>query len=148
MERAFTIQDICQFTSLSDRTIRNYIQAGTLVGEKTNGVWYFTAEQVDRFIQDPNVWPSVQAKKNAIVYDFIRERRKQTAQICVVLDLPGKDGQEVVSGFCRQINEGAFHGTFRFSSEDQTGSPRMILRGEFGDVLRLLNDYADQQTDM
>ena len=42
----YTIANIVQFTGLTDRTIRNYISSGILIGEKTNGVWQFTPEQV------------------------------------------------------------------------------------------------------
>ena len=46
----YVINHLVMFTGLTDRTIRNYIAAGILRGEKINGLWHFTPEQVDEFI--------------------------------------------------------------------------------------------------
>ena len=62
MKESYTISDIVAITGLSDRTIRNYISQKTLVGEKTDGAWRFTPEQLGAFMNDPNVLPSIRAK--------------------------------------------------------------------------------------
>lgn len=84
----YLISHLVQITGLSDRTIRNYIASGILQGEKRNGVWHFTSEQVDGFLCHPAVRPSLLAKHHAAVYDFLLDNRKKTCEMCVVLDLP------------------------------------------------------------
>ena len=55
----YTIGHIVQFTGLTDRTIRSYIAGGILQGEKINGIWHFTPEQVDAFLRHSAVRPSI-----------------------------------------------------------------------------------------
>lgn len=136
----YTIGHLVQFTSLTDRTIRTYIANGILEGEKINGVWHFTPEQVDAFIRHPAVRPSILAKKNSLVYDFLLDTNKATEQICMVLDLPGADQKKVAEFFCYQINQGDFS-RIHFSFDALNGLPRVILTGCAGDVLALVNQY-------
>ena len=63
----YCIKHLTLFTGLTDRTIRNYIADGTLKGEKINGVWHFTPEAVEEFIQNPSVRLSIQAKNKSLV---------------------------------------------------------------------------------
>ena len=72
----YVINHLVMFTGLSDRTIRNYISSGILQGEKINGLWHFTPEQVEEFISHPSVRPSILAKNNGLVYDFILDNKK------------------------------------------------------------------------
>lgn len=134
----YTIGHLTQFTGLTDRTIRKYISTGLLNGEKINGLWHFTPEQVDAFLSDPNVRPSILAKKNALVYDFMLDRKKADPEICLILDLPGADAQAVTESFCAAICQGDFH-NLRFSSDYIDGSLRLILKGKPEEVLALVN---------
>ena len=77
MTETYTIQDIAGMTGLNERTIRSYLADGLLKGEKTDGAWRFTAEQFGDFLRQDMVRASVQAKANAVVYDFlITDRRR------------------------------------------------------------------------
>lgn len=58
----YLISHLVLSTGLTDRTIRNYIASGILQGEKINGLWHFTPEQVERFLRHPAVRPSILAK--------------------------------------------------------------------------------------
>ena len=140
----YTIGDIVQFTDLTDRTIRNYIAYGILQCEKINGIWHFTPEQVDSFIRNPNVRPSIQSKKNAIVYDFMLDKKKREHQICIILDLPGDNPKKVAEFFCFSITTGNYH-DIRFSFDSLAGDPRIILKGLSKDVLILVQKYYSKQ---
>lgn len=72
----YTLSQLALITGLTERTLRNYIISGILEGEKINGKWHFTSEQVDRFICHPSVRPSIVAKQNALIYDFLLKTRK------------------------------------------------------------------------
>ena len=102
----YVIGHLVQFTGLTDRTIRNYIAAGILQGEKIDGLWHFTPEQVESFVRHPAVRPSILAKKNALVYDFLMDSRKSAQEACVILDMPGRDGKTVAEFFCEHISCG------------------------------------------
>ena len=136
----YVIGHLVQITGLTDRTIRNYISRGILEGELINGVWHFTAEQVERFVRHPSVRPSILAKKNALVYDFLLDTKKDTQKICVILDLPGADEKTVAEYFGYTISNGDYH-DIRFSFDSVATVPRVILRGDTTEVLRLVNGY-------
>lgn len=136
----YTIGHLTMFTGLTDRTIRNYISSGILEGEKINGVWHFTPEQVQDFITHPAVRPSILAKKNAIVYDFLLDTRKHSHQCCIILDLPGYGEKEAMEFFCHSINGGDFK-NISFSFDSITGTPRVILMGCTEEVMGLVNGY-------
>ena len=70
-ENYYLINHLVLITGLTDRTIRNYISNGILHGEKINGLWHFTSEEVESFIAHPAVRPSILAKHNSAVYDFL-----------------------------------------------------------------------------
>ena len=64
-------------TGLSERTLRSYISLGLLKGEKINGMWHFTEEQLGEFLVNPSVRPSILAKKHAIIWDFLADSKKK-----------------------------------------------------------------------
>ena len=138
----YLINHLTLFTGLSDRTIRNHIAAGFLQGEKINGLWHFTPEQVDQFLRHPAVRPGILAKNNAIVYDFLADGKKQEPSGCLILDIPGADIQKCAEFFCYEISNGDFR-DFRFSMDAIGTTPRLILRGPVEQILPLVNRYLD-----
>lgn len=137
----YTIGHLVQFTGLTDRTIRNYISMGLLKGEKFNGIWHFSPEQVEEFMRNPSVKPSILAKNNAKVYDFILDTKKTGCQACIILDLPGEEEEKIMEYFCDNISRGEYQ-NIEFSYESLNDLPRIILKGATDDVLRLVNGYS------
>lgn len=135
----YTLGHLTQFTGLTDRTLRSYLAKDILQGEKINGVWYFTEEQLDAFFHHPAVRPSIQAKNNAIVYDFMLGSKKRDSRICIILDLPNVDKDATSAFFCNAITAGDFH-DLRFSF-DSIETTRVILSGPPEQVLSLVNSY-------
>lgn len=136
----YTISHVTLITGLTDRTIRSYIASGILEGEKINGLWHFTPEQVEAFLCHPAVRPSILAKQNGIIYDFLLDTKKKTQEACVILDLPGVDEKETAEFFCYSISNGSFQ-NIRFSFDSIQQTPRVILRGDTGEVMELVNQY-------
>ena len=136
----YVIGHLVQFTGLSDRTIRNYISNGILEGELINGVWHFTPEQAEAFVRHPSVRPSIQAKRNGLVYDFLLADKKTAPEACLILDLPGEDSKTVAEFFCYTITNGHYR-NIRFSFDGVESAPRVILKGDTAEVLRLVNAY-------
>ncbi len=140
----YTIGHVAQCTGLTDRTIRSYIASGLLKGEKINGLWHFTGEQVEAFIRHPAVYPSIRTKQNGKLFDFLLDTQKKTQQACVILDLPGEEPREVSEFFCYTITEGNFHG-LQFSFDGCQKTPRVILTGDTREVWRLVNAYYGER---
>lgn len=141
----YTIGHLTLLTGLSDRTIRNYISAGILKGEKINNLWHFSPEQVETFIHHPAVRPSILAKSNALVYDFLLNTKKAAPKSCVILDCPGCGINEVTEFFCSAINADSTLHDFRFSFSSLGGTPRIILTGCPHQVLALASRWSSQQ---
>lgn len=133
------------FTGLTDRTIRNYISSGILQGEKINGLWHFTPEQVEAFICHPAVRPSILAKQNSAVYDFLGDTRKTACEACIIADFPGKNKQELAEFFCYTISNGNYQ-NIQFSFDGVAKVPRIILKGDTQAVLGLINAYTQAHT--
>ena len=143
MKESYTIADIVEITGLSDRTIRSYISQKVLEGEKIEGAWRFTPEQLSTFMNDRNVLPGIRAKKNAIIYDFLSDSHRREQELCLMVDLPGADSQAVSSFFCNVINDGGYE-SIRFSFDSLGGqTPRVILKGKPDQVLGLMQRFYE-----
>lgn len=141
----YLINHLVLFTGLTDRTIRNYISSGILQGEKINGLWHFTPEQVESFICHPAVRPSILAKQHSAVYDFLLDNRKNDCEICMIRDVPGKRKKEIAEYFCYHISSEEFQ-NIHFSFDGVAKVPRVILKGSAADVLRLANGFMQVQS--
>lgn len=135
----YTLGHLSQITGLTDRTLRTYLKNGILEGEKINGIWHFTEAQLDAFLRHPAVRPSIQAKNNAIVYDFMLDTKKPEPRACIILDMPDLDREIAARHFCEAICYGGFR-DLRFSY-DGVDSPRVILSGPATQILSLVNSY-------
>lgn len=140
MKDTFSINDVAMMTGLTTRTIRTYISMGFLTGDKADGTWNFTPEQIEAFSQHPAVQPSIRAKRNALVYDFLGTKPTGD-RMCTVLDLPFAEAMKASVFFCQKISEFTPESELHFASEHIGKGVRLILRGSPTDVLGLLNAY-------
>lgn len=136
----YVMGHLTQFTGLTDRTLRNYIASGLLQGEKINGMWHFTAEQLEAFLSHPAVRPSILAKHHSLVYDFLLDMKKPAQQMCIALDIPQADHRQVAEFFCYRINQDS-GSTLQFSFHGEGSNARVILKGDPAAVLKLMNAY-------
>lgn len=143
-ENYYLINHLVLFTGLTDRTIRNYISSGILQGEKIDGLWHFTPEQVESFICHPAVRPSILAKQHSAVYDFLSDNKKDDFEICMILDIPGSGKKEIAEYFCYHISNEDYQ-NIHFSFDGVTKVPRVILKGNAAEVLRLVNGFTQNQ---
>ena len=140
----YLISHLVLLTGLTDRTIRKYISSGILQGEKIDGLWHFTPEQVEDFVRHPAVRPSILAKHHAAVYDFLLDDRKKANEICVILDRPGKNQKEMAEFFCYRISNGDFQ-KIHFSFDSSANTSRVTLTGDAAGVLRLVNGFMAEK---
>lgn len=138
----YTLNELATMTGLTTRTLRTYLKTGLLSGEKTDGVWHFSDEDCERFFAHPSVKPALQAKRNALVYDFLGNRFKRENELCVVLDLlpQAREAEEVSAFFCKAVSarEG---GKLRFTFKQDDGRVRVILTGQEDAVSDILRAY-------
>ncbi|MBE5774567.1 MAG: helix-turn-helix domain-containing protein [Clostridiales bacterium] len=144
MKDSFSINDLALITGLSTRTIRTYIAAGFLSGEKNNGAWVFMPEQVHAFLQNKAVQPAIKAKKNAIVYDFMGTKPYNHDKMCTILDLNDKEALSASVFFCERISKYAPETELHFASDPLGPGVRLILSGSPKDVMSLLNQFYNQ----
>lgn len=139
----YNINDLATMTGLSTRTLRNYLKVGVLDGEKIDGVWQFSEEDLGKLFQNPAVAPSIQAKRSALVFDFLADRKKRTNQMCVVLDLAADDeeAQGVSDFFCQAVNDCSAGVQFAFEKIGQ--NVRVILTGQEECVQEIIKKYYD-----
>lgn len=142
MEKDFTLNEVATMTGLTTRTLRNYLKMNMLSGEKADGTWRFTEEDISEFLSNPNVRPGIQAKKKAIVFDFLAETKKKDSEICTILDLyvDEEEADKISDFFCSEINK-MQEGKIVFSFEKSGKNARVILSGSACMVMKLLNGY-------
>ena len=146
MEKYYTLNEVAMMTGLTTRTLRNHITMGVLKGEKKDGVWRFSVEELGEFFQNPYVKPSIQAKKKSIVFDFLKQNKKQTNEMCTIIDINANltNAQKISAFFCEQISnlDGV---NIQFSSETFHSCVRVILKGPEGVVMGILNSYYNKE---
>jgi len=49
---AYNLNQVAMITGLTTRTLRNHLSLGTLKGEKIDGNWSFTEEELEAYIYD------------------------------------------------------------------------------------------------
>lgn len=142
MENKYDLNDLALMTGFTTRTLRNYLNQGLLEGEKENGVWQFTPEQLDRFFSEPFVKEGLRIKRSSAVFDFLAEKDRKTARTCVVLDLPAsrQKGDAVSAFFCREMQEAS---DLRFSYGWDKGFARVILTGAADSVAKIMKVYDE-----
>lgn len=142
-ETTYSLREIAQFTGLTERTLRNYLEQGLLLGEKQNGAWRFSAGQLEALLQNPAVRPSIQAKNNSYVFDFLLDENKCVDAMCTILDLRAdKDEADAISRFfCERVNALSEDGRIHFCFSFQKQHARVILTGSSAVCAQLVQDF-------
>ncbi len=146
MEKYYTINEISIMTGLTTRTIRNYLKSGLINGEKINGIWMFSHEDFSDMLANPAIKPSIQAKNNAVVYDFLVDNKKKINKICTIIDLyiDDTESNETSEFFCNTINSLSETGELSFKFEKNDRNVRVILSGTEETVIDILNKYYNR----
>lgn len=140
MCETYTLNQLAMITGFTTRTLRNDLTLQLLSGEKQEGKWVFTAEQIGEYLQKPVVRHRLNAKQNAVVFDFLADALKKGRQLCVVLDVPASEDRltELERFFCEQMNEAQ---NARFTCRKTGSVIRVTLAGAEESVSRILANY-------
>ena len=137
----YSLKDLSTMTMLSDRTLRNYLDAGILQGKKENGAWVFTSEQIKLFLQNDMVKSAIRTKKNAIVKDFIVNSKKKGNSVCLIWDLPDADPSKVGRFICDAAGK---RDNILMSFENAGKKNRIILSGSETAVYEIMTEFRRQ----
>ena len=131
MKEYYTINEVAVMTSFTTRSLRLFIQQGFLAGEKIDGKWNFTVEQLEAFISNPNIKAGIKIKNNALVYDFLADFEKSENMTCIILDFhisSNEDFEEISSYFCAAMSDENVS-VSKMKLEKQNNSVRLIISG-------------------
>ncbi len=131
MKEYYTINEVAVMTGFTTRSLRLFIQQGFLEGEKIDGKWNFTVEQLESFISNPNIKAGIKIKNNALVYDFLADFEKSDNQSCLILDLhisSNEEFEEISSYFCTAMCAEDVSAS-KMKLERQNNSVRLIISG-------------------
>ena len=136
----YSINDVSMMSGFSDRTLRNYMNLGLLHGEKINGKWQFTAEDLGAFFADPNVKQGLKIKDKKQIFDFIANDKKTESAACIVLDLAVNlaEGNRISALFCDLVNE---QEDVKFSYTFDHNHARVVLTGPEQQVRKIMETY-------
>ena len=141
-DRMYSLNDLAMMTGFTTRTLRNYLTQGLLKGEKTDGMWQFSAEELDRFFSEPFVKEGLRIKRNSVVFDFLADRKKNAGRTCVILDIPAslEKGNAISAFFCERMSEAS---DTVFTYEWDKTQCRVILSGAAEQVAGILKAYNE-----
>lgn len=141
MSEYYNLNQLAMFTSLTTRTLRNYLNQGLLHGEKIDGVWSFTPEDVQAFLSDKSVRRRLESHRNAVVLDFLADTGAKQNRACVILDYVADDDEadQISKFYCDAMCRSAGGLEMRFSKS--RGGCRVILAGQEDPVMDLLREY-------
>ena len=139
----YTIAQLSMITGLTSRTLRNYLKSGLLEGSKETGVWQFTDQQVSAFITHSSVYPSMQAKQHALVYDFLSGQNQAENEECVLLNrtIEESKAKEIADFFCSTAGK---LNHIRFTYTYHSGKAHYILKGAEEDIGRIMEEFYRQ----
>lgn len=142
--KTYDLNELGMMSGLSTRTLRNYLNQGFLKGEKTDGKWMFSVENIESFFADPFVKETLRIKRTAAVFDFLADRKKTAERTCMILDIPSslKKGNTIAEFFCAQMQNVT---DINFTYDRDGGCGRFILYGAADTVAAIMKAYYDTE---
>lgn len=110
-----------------------------LKGEKVNGEWQFSTEQIENFFSNPNIKQGLVSKANSVVYDFLLNQDSDENKMCSILNLNlnNEEANMLSEKICSIINNSGKQVEFKFMKTNK--NVKIILSGEKDFVKELLN---------
>lgn len=143
----YSIIELATMTRLSTKTIRNYQKMGLLRGEKVDGAWMFTGEEIGRFFQEQYVKDALEIKRNGQVLDYLNGCREHHRG-CLMMDrefVTSDEVEQFVLEFTKKVNEinGREDGKvdFTFWMDEKSKIGRFTIIGYGKDLKALMNHF-------
>ena len=90
LEKLYSVEDVAEMTSVTTRTIRNYLRSGILKGTKIGGQWRFRQEDIMNMLNQENLLSEIRETSKRIVRDFLDEQYtpfSESVSVCTVADV-------------------------------------------------------------
>lgn len=138
---AYNLNQLAMITGLTTRTLRNHLKLDILKGEKIDGNWSFTEEELEAYLADPMVRQATMARSHAVIYDFLADSFKQSNRICAIMDFPvsNEEALGISQFFSKEICRHGADIEFRYINEKNVA--RFILSGSEEQVKDLMKAY-------
>ena len=134
VERLYTVEQVAKMTSLTTRTIQNYLRTGILRGRRIGGQWRFTATDIREMITGRNGSSEAAAEQRQNVIDFLDGVNTDIGgetQICTVIDLylPREDAENTYNKLHELVEseKGENHLILQYSYADASQKARFLL---------------------
>ncbi|MBQ8777761.1 MAG: hypothetical protein IJZ71_09780 [Treponema sp.] len=139
MKEFYSINELAVMTGFTTRSLRNFIQMDFLKGEKVNGEWQFSTEQIENFFSNPNIKQGLVSKANSVVYDFLLNQDSDKDKMCSILNLNlnNEEANMLSEKICSIINNSGKQIEFKFMKTNK--NVKIIISGEKDFVKNLLN---------
>jgi excisionase family DNA binding protein len=113
-DKLYTVEDIAKMTSLTSRTIRNYLKDGSLKGKKIGGQWRFTMDDIKNLFDNGSFAHEIRDAKKSQVLDFLEGVDTDITgdvQICAIADVycTGEEAVGWYQSLVSVINNGENH---------------------------------------
>lgn len=133
----YSINELSTISGFTTRSLRNFIQMEFLKGEKFNGEWRFSLEQIEDFFSNPNIKEGIKSKNNSVVYNYLLNK-PENDKICSIVDLnlTPNETKTLSEKICQMINDSNANVEFKFSAHN--GNARIIIAGEKNFVKQIL----------
>lgn len=133
----YSINELSTISGFTTRSLRNFIQMEFLKGEKVNGEWRFSLEQIENFLSHPNIKEGIKSKNNSVVYNYLLNKPEKD-KICSIVDLnlTPNETKTLSEKICKMINDSNANVEFKFSAHN--GNVRIIIAGEKNFVKQIL----------
>lgn len=141
-QQTYTISEISTMTGLTERTIRNYIKRGLLMGCKKSGKWIFTKEQMEQMMDAPYVNQAMAIKRQGMIDDFLVASHNTSSKVCTILDLPIEEEKARVlcNQIVQQVNQSEDKACEQMSYyyQEKEGVARFILTGKVEEIIKMM----------
>lgn len=134
----YTIKDLALMSGLTERTLRNYLQMGVLKGEKIDGVWQFSMEQIEDFWATDYAKAAIKTNRKALLFDYLRNPPEDKNTMCAVMNFPKENWKKVSNFFCDAVSKGK---NLQMTFDSEKGMNKVILIGDYSTVCEILNEF-------
>ena len=130
LQKLYSVEEIAQMTSVTTRTIRNYLRNGILKGKKIGGQWRFSLEDIEAMINQTNGTSLENSRR--IVRDFLDSAYAsfpQSISVCTIADVPctQEKAAQISKTLCALWNQPTSRGTFRYDYLEDEQTARYTL---------------------
>ena len=126
LQKLYSVEEIAQMTSVTTRTIRNYLRNGILKGRKIGGQWRFSLEDIETMINQTN--GAFQENSRDFI-DSVYTPFPQSTSVCTIADVPctQEKAAQISKTLCALWNQPASRGTFRYDYLEDAQTARYTL---------------------